>query len=200
MTVIKRQQAPEHEALTESLAQDLVYSWCYQAGHEITVPNCGTAWGYESDVASMTRARLGHEFEIKVSRADWLAELRQVRGGTRCAKRSRAEALNRARDIARELQAAHKRGRPHAVIGGRWYGFPPPNYFWMVTAAGIIREGELPAWAGLMEIQDTARGYTLQTLRPAPRLHPMKMLDSQVMAMARGACLRYWQARKRKRG
>lgn len=40
--------------LTEALVQDLIYARCSRAKHEITVPNCGTAWGYDSDVASVT--------------------------------------------------------------------------------------------------------------------------------------------------
>jgi len=189
--------------LTEALVQDLIYAWCSRAKHEITVPNCGTAWGYDSDVASVTRSRLGHEFEVKVSRADWLAELRQIRGDTSCAKRSRARNLAMAGEIAKAVKAAHAEGRSHAVMDGRYHAHPPPSYFWMVTTPGIIKLEELPDYAGLMEVEPyrqgwvKAHGYMLREARPAPRLHRVKMLDNQLMAMARGVTLRYWQQRRK---
>lgn len=198
MVMVRRRKAPaaELEPVTEALAQDLVWSWCKQSHHEITVPNCGMAWGYESDVASVTRARLGHEFEIKVSRADWLSELRQVRGERKTAKRERARALLMAREIAQELARVRQQGKHHAVIGGRWYGYAPPSYFWMVTAPDIIKPDELPDYAGLMEIATHPEGYRLRPIKPAPRLHTLKMNDAQLMAMARGVTLRYWQLRR----
>ncbi len=178
--------------LTEALVQDVVYAWCARAKHEITVPNCGSVWGPEADVASVTKACLGHAFEIKVSRADWLAELRQIRGEWRCAKWGRARTLANAKEEAQKTEAM-------AAKGSNCCGLVPPSYFWMVTAPGIIRDGELPEYAGLMEVEPyqhgwvKAHGYMIREVRPAPRLHRVKLLDSQLMAMARGVTLRYWQ-------
>ncbi|PAU79174.1 hypothetical protein [Halomonas salipaludis] len=138
--------------LTEAVVQDVVYAWCARAKHEITIPNCGAVWGPEADVASVTKARLGHAFEIKVSRADWLAELRHIRGDCRChdgryrcAKFARAETLADAK--AHALETARM-----AEAGSNCCGLVPPSYFWMVTAPGIVKEGELPEFAGLMEV------------------------------------------------
>lgn len=178
--------------LTEAIVQDVVYAWCYRAKHEITVPNCGSVWGPEADVASLTKSRLGHAFEIKVSRADWLAELRQIRGDRRCAKWYRAQTLANAKEEA-------KKTADLAAKGSNCCGLVPPSYFWLVTAPGIVRDDELPAYAGLMEIEPyrhgvvRAHGYMPREVRPAPRLHRVKLLDSQLLAMARGVTLRYWQ-------
>ena len=185
--------------LTEALVQDVVYAWCYRAKHEITVPNCGAVWGPEADVASMTKARLGHAFEIKVSRADWLAELRHIRGDCRCHDgRHRCTKFARAETLADAKARAEETARM-AEAGSNCCGLVPPSYFWMVTAPGIVKEGELPEFAGLMEIEPyrhgivRAHGYMPREVRPAPRLHRVKLLDSQLLAMARGVTLRYWQ-------
>lgn len=188
---MSKEQA-ELPPLTEAIVQDVVYAWCYRAKHEITVPNCGSLWGAEADIASLTKTRLGHAFEIKVSRADWLAELRQIRGDKQCAKWGRAQTLSRAKEKADEVAAL-------AATGSNCCGIVPPSYFWMVTAPGIIQGDELPEYAGLMEVEPyrfgvvKAHGYMVREVRPAPRLHRVKLLDSQVMAMARGVTLRYWQ-------
>lgn len=182
-------------ALTEAIVQDVVYAYCAAAKHEITVPNCGSVWGPEADIASVTKARLGHAFEIKVSRADWLAELRQIRGDEQTAKQGRAQVLANAKQHADKTAAMHARG-------SNCCGMVPPSYFWMVTAPGLIKSDELPEYAGLMEIEPfrfgsvKSHGYMVREVRPAPRLHSVKLLDKQVMAMARGVTLRYWQQRR----
>lgn len=182
--------------LTEALVQDVIYAWCSSAKHEITVPNCGAVWGPEADVVSVTKARLGHEFEIKVSRSDWLSELRQIRGDRRCAKWYRAQTLANAKEEA-------KKTADLAAKGSNCCGLVPPSYFWLVTAPGIVRDDELPAYAGLMEVVPyrhgihQAHGYRTAETRPAPRLHRVKLLDNQLMAMARGVTLRYWQQRRK---
>ncbi|MBT2772944.1 hypothetical protein J7J47_11995 [Halomonas sp. ISL-60] len=185
----------ELPALTEAIVQDVVYAYCAAAKHEITVPNCGSVWGPEADIASMTKARLGHAFEIKVSRGDWLAELRQIRGDAQTAKWWRAQVLASAGERAKKTADMHAQG-------SNCCGLVPPNYFWMVTAPGIVKPDELPEYAGLMEIEPEmayraqTHGYTVRELYPAPRLHRVKLLDNQIMALARGVTLRYWQQRR----
>ncbi|NYT74230.1 hypothetical protein HZU72_17605 [Halomonas sp. QX-2] len=185
----------DQPVLTEAIVQDVVYAYCAAAKHEITVPNCGSVWGPEADIASVTKARLGHAFEIKVSRADWLAELRQIRGEEQTAKWWRAKTLSNAKQQAAETARM-------AAAGSNCCGLVPPSYFWMVTAPGLIKREELPEYAGLMEIEPyrfgnvQSHGFMIREVRPAPRLHRVKLLDNQMMAMARGVTLRYWQQRR----
>lgn len=183
--------------LTEARVQDLIHAWCVRAKHPLTIPNCMMAWGYESDIASVTAAGLGHEFEVKISRSDWLSELRQIRDQVDGAKYHRAEQLRRAAEIVQALKAALRAGRTHAIVGEGYYRSPPPSYHWLATAPGIVRPEELPEYAGLMEVSSGPRGRVLKIVRKAPRLHSMKMDQRQIMALARGSCLRYWHLRKR---
>lgn len=181
--------------LTETTVQDAIYAYCQSRKHEITVPNCGTVFVYESDVASMTKSRIGHEFEVKVSRADWLAELRKIASPESNAKRSRAARLNQAKGIADALKAAWTRGEIRCGSDFNYTEDPTPNYFWVVATPGIVKPDELPAYAGLMEVETYSFGNRLVQVTPAPRLHSLKMTDRQVLAMARGVSLRYWQQR-----
>lgn len=176
--------------LSEASVQDLVYRWCLKARHEITVPNCGMAWGFDSDVASVAKTLMGHEFEIKISRADWLSELRQINGESRTDKYRRAKRLRSAEAIASAIADRGARRR-YVVVDGERCSQPPPNHFWMVAPPGVVKPDELPAYAGMMEVA----GDRLHVIKAAPKLHPMKMTDRQLMAMARGATLRYWRSR-----
>lgn len=191
------------QPLTEAIVQDVVYAYCYAAKHEITIPNCGTAFMYESDVASMTKTRFGHEFEVKVSRADWLAELRKIASEDSNAKRSRARRLGKAKDIAEGLALAWKQGLECCGSDLNYAREPTPNYFWVVAAPCIVKPEELPEYAGLFEVEPyrhgnhKAHGYRLKQITAAPRLHRLKMTDRQVLAMARGITLRYWQQRSK---
>lgn len=185
----------ELPALTEAVVQDAIYAHCQSRNHEITVPNCGTVFLYESDVVSMTKSRAGHEFEVKVSRADWLAELRKIASTKSNAKRSRAARLNQAKDIANALKTAWARGEVRSGPEFNYTEDPTPNYFWVVAKPGIVKPEELPAYAGLMEVETYSFGNRLAQVTPAPRLHTLKMTDRQILAMARGVSLRYWQQR-----
>lgn len=187
--------------LTEAIVQDVIYAYCNSCKHEITVPNCGTVFMYESDVASMTKSRIGHEFEVKVSRADWLAELRKIASAESNAKRSRAVRLRQAKAIASALKSAWQRGESRCGDDFNYTQDPTPNHFWIVTVPGIVKPDEIPEYAGLMEVEPyrfgpyKAHGLRLNQIKAAPKLHTLKMTDRQVVAMARGVSLRYWQQR-----
>lgn len=87
----------------------------------------------ESDVVVATMAGQVIEYEIKVSRADYV--------------RDRFKRRN-------QIYSGEKRG-------------DRPNRFYYATAAGIITETDLPAWAGWFELWDGK----LTLRRKAPRLH-----------------------------
>lgn len=205
MTFITK--APASPALTESVVQDLLAIHCRGLKHDITVPNCGVL-GWESDLISLTRTRLAHDFEIKVSRADWLAECRKIRAGRESEgpysnpKAARAWYCSNAGDIAKQirqhLRTTNKTGNyAHlADFAGHIVAHPGPAYFWMVTPHGVIADGELPEYAGHLVVEDGALGRYLREVRPAPRLHTLKMNDGDMLSMARGVTIRYWQQRR----
>lgn len=85
------------------------------------VPNCG-ALGHEADLARLTDKRKLHEYEIKVSRSDFLADRRK----RKTLKFDRVESYAR-------------------------YG-RLPHYFWYAVLAGVATEDDLPDHAGLIVV------------------------------------------------
>ncbi len=181
--------------LKENVVQDVLYQWCLKVKHEMVVPNCGTVWYSESDLASMTKSGIGHEFEIKVTRSDWLSEHRKVNGTDRCSKLYRANQLRNAKAIA-ELVVE---GSTMRCDKGMYHDRPGPNYFWIVAPPGVVKEEEIPDYAGYLEVVPDKRGthgYDIKKVKRAPMLHRKKQFMKQRMALARGLSLRYWNVRQ----
>ncbi len=196
-TKTKKDVGPLSEARVQNLLAEMI---CH--AHEMTVPNIGTLWQWESDLASVTKTDLSHDFEIKISRADWLAEKRKIEeAGGRNPKADRDHMLR----YAKEIEAEEKNDKPRKtyVIPGKTRrmskgAFYPPNYFWVVVPEGVVKDGELPDYAGLIEITfDERRGYRTVTRKKAPRLHGLKIADRQWRSMARGLSVRVWAERSR---
>ena len=205
MGVLKRPRKKTRKdvgPLSEAKVQALVASTICDT-HEMTVPNIGTLWQWESDLASVTRSDYAHDFEIKISRADWLAERRKIaQGGRGNAKANRDHMLRHAKAI--EAEETNPKPRKTYVVPGKTSritkgAFYPPNYFWIVAPEGVIKDGELPDYAGLIEIRFDERFgvYDTITRRKAPRLHGLKIADRQWRAMARGLSVRVWAERAR---
>jgi len=201
MAILKKRPGSEGAAqLTESTAQSALYKWCASKNHELVVPNCGMAFGWESDLVSVTKAGIAHEFEIKVSRSDWLAELRATRDGKpgQNPKASRALMLAGAAEIAGQLSKGGKAKLSNDPTGFSYYtSEAPPNYWWLATAEDVAKPEEVPEYAGhVVIIPGTHIRYQFHIEKQAPKLHGRKISDRQWRSLARGACLRYWQIRE----
>lgn len=58
--------------LNERGMQALLIRWLLrERNHEFAIPNSNTFFAWEADLISITRAGLAHEFEIKISAADY---------------------------------------------------------------------------------------------------------------------------------
>ncbi|MBP8055170.1 MAG: hypothetical protein KA314_04980 [Chloroflexi bacterium] len=129
--------------------------------HEIAIPNITEIYRWEADVLSVTRAFLTHEFEIKVSKADYLADRKKKR--------------------KHEWLAA-------PPLTDYW-GAPKahtPNYFWFATSGFEI--DNLPPYAGWLVITpDKSRryGYSLKIRKDAPKLHQLKLEDKARLNLSR---------------
>lgn len=66
--------------MNESTMQAVLLRWVMeQKNHEIAIPNLTMMYRWEADVISVTKAHLVHEFEIKVSRSDFLADKKKFK-------------------------------------------------------------------------------------------------------------------------
>ncbi len=106
------------------------------------LPNYTPAGWFEADVWEVMKdSGLAVEYEVKVSRSDFLADREKVLGG-------RAGACRKHEMLA----AGHPAG---------------PSRFYFVTPPGLLAVADLPSWAGLIEVAGTSE----RKVRPAPRLH-----------------------------
>ncbi|KKN37614.1 hypothetical protein LCGC14_0761840 [marine sediment metagenome] len=111
--------------LTEHQVQALLMQYVlYARQHIIAVPNTKVIYWptpWECDLASVTRARFVHEFEIKRSMADYRADF------------------------------ICKRSKHHMFLhpGGGWKR--RPNYFWFVTCDFDIEPPEYAGWIRFLD-------------------------------------------------
>ena len=126
----------------------------------------------------MTKTHLVHEFEIKISRSDFLADFKK-----------------------REYHPQN--GTKHERMAERKHGWAPPpdayeikhgllksplwtpNYFWFCAPKGILRADDIPEYAGFIEFESryivppwrNAYAYwdlEMNEMKSAPRLHRQK--------------------------
>lgn len=188
------------DGLTERRVQHLLYQRFMAGGsHMVAVPN-SSLYGWESDMLTVTKAGYVHDYEIKVSRADLLRELRAVR-----------EAQEPGRDWWASRSTKCWR---HAVLAGReelpqffrseqrakeWHEramMRRPNHFWFVVRDGICEADEIPDYAGLLVVREVVRRQVkmlaLHQARKARRIHSHKLDADRALRLAGHACYRFW--------
>lgn len=94
---------------SERSMQAILLRWLLEEKHhEIAVPNSTVFFGWEADIASITRAQFSHEIEIKISKGDFARDVKD--------KPWKHQHL--------KFPAIH----PHVL---------KPNYFWYCTPEGL---------------------------------------------------------------
>lgn len=134
----------------------------------IVVPNVHAPW--ECDMLTITRAGYAHEFEIKVSRSDFLADFKKE-------KHSLYESG------ASRLKPSWHTNHPGLEIPGR---------FWFVTMEGIVKTEDIPAYAGWIEVRP---GGYLKEIKRAPQVHREKASEAYRIKALHSMMFRYWQLR-----
>jgi hypothetical protein len=136
---------------------------------EILVPNVHAPW--ECDMLTITRAGYVHEFEIKISRADFHADFKKEKH-------------------------QHYAARIPAFLSP-WYGEKRmteiPGRFWFVTMEGIATADDIPEYAGWIEARSNRR-YP-KVIKQAPQLHKVKATQEYRIRVLQSMMHRYWQAR-----
>lgn len=65
--------------MTERKIQDTLFPWlAFERGYKLCVPNYTPSYWHECDVFAVTKADMGVEFEIKISRSDFKADASKV--------------------------------------------------------------------------------------------------------------------------
>jgi len=151
--------------MKERQIQNALFGWLQNKKHILITPNVGLFGRYESDLVSVTSAGFINEFEIKVSRADYMAEFRRK-----------------------------KRKHAYLSAGAAAKRYTP-NYFHFVFPEKVFSEWsdrEVPVYAGVVLIGEFGE---VKPLKPAKRLHNLKATERELQYLSRGLMFRYWGQR-----
>lgn len=137
------------------------------------------AW-FECDLwAVQADSGLAHEFEIKLSVADFRADVAK----SRLLKSVVDKKIIRTPVLKHELLAAKdSRG---------------PSRFWYVLPSGMIGLADVPQWAGVRTVERTASGFRFTLARSAPLLHTRQVAFEEIEKARTAAYYRYWKERLR---
>ena len=169
-----------HQYTEREIQQLLSDEYCIKKRHELSVPNITTVHGWwESDLLSMTKSYILHEFEIKTTRSDWLKEKRAIEGLVESQCKIR-------RDDALSKQLLEKDDMGTA-----------PNYFWLCGPINVFLEGEIPDYAGFIEVYQFRRKSRIRVIKQAPRLHSGKASDKIMFSMMRSLNFKFWNSKRK---
>lgn len=128
------------------------------------VPNCYTLSENECDLLGVRKSLLTDEFEIKISRQDFLQDkLKQVR-----------------------FNYGDWYNKQDAYVAGMM----PTNYFWYVTFDGICTKEDIPEFAGWIEI--SKHGF-IRVHKEAPRTNKIKMPEQDIIHHLMKLSGKFWK-------
>ena len=138
----------EDQKLTErDIQREIMYQF---AQGDTFLPNFMPPGWWENDVIRVTASGYWYEYEIKLSRADFIKDRYKKMG------------LN----YYRNPMGITKDENKHAILARN--DSMGPKQFWFVCPEGIIQPEEIPSWAGLMWAL-TENGYRgLKVKKKAP--------------------------------
>lgn len=145
----------------------------------LAAPNIRSLYYWEADLLSVTPARLVHEFEIKVSLADFRADKN---------KKAKHSDL-----LARHNGPKRKAVSPQRPLFYRGTSSRTPNYFWYATNGFSLADEEIPDYAGWLEVNFND-GWDAVVKKEAPRLHMDKVTHEQINKLGRSLSYRLMDA------
>ena len=142
------------------------------SGKLLMVPNVSWSWFYwEVDLIAITKARYVHEYEIKVTHADFKSDFKKKKHFS--------------------INDAYKK-RIHENRLRRM-----PNYFWYVAPL-LAFPMCVPDYAGLIEVVPNNYGLALHEIKKPKLLHRNKISKKGIKAITRSLMFKYWNvARER---
>ena len=114
----------------------------------------------EADIFAISNAGFMYEFEIKVSRADFIADFKKIHKHDSLKKRDAQRTYNK-----------WKRGK---ITDEKYSLITIPNRFYYTVPSELITKDEVPEYAGLICISPEGQ---FTEAKPAPLLHQYKAND-----------------------
>ncbi len=142
--------------VTEQTIQAVLMHWLMvEKHHRIAIPNSNTFFPWESDLLTVTRAGLSHEFEIKLNIYDYRRDAQK-----------------------------HKH-HFISIENGFWHSDRSPNYFWYATYGFEIEPPAHAGWllitfdAAQSNNNWRRWGWGVEVKKEAPRLKTSKITKQQ---------------------
>lgn len=141
-------------------------------------------FGWESDKLIWTKAGYIYEFEVKISRADYMNDFRHKVEKHLLLNSALPDFRQEAReqDLFGNLLRQKRKRYPQITMEQARQRMKPvgermPNYFYYAVPDGMLEANEVPPYAGLIYIHEES-GFTI--VREAPRLHATKYTDGEM--------------------
>lgn len=174
--------------IRENDIQDVLFKNLYwQKKHRWIVPNVDHFSTGEMDLCSITAAGLVHEYEIKLSRSDFLADRK---------KKHKHPQLALIASGVMSVPEEPFRWQP----GPRIRNITSPNYYSYVTPFEMVGIEEVPPYAGLIYVHLDKLynyGFALDFVKKPKLLHPNKADSSIKLILGEKLMYRCWTAREK---
>lgn len=153
-------------------------------------------FGWESDKLIWTKAGYIYEFEIKISRSDYLNDFRHKVEKHLLLNSAMPDesTVTREADLFDNLLKEKRKRYPQITRGEAKLMMKPvgermPNFFYYAVPEGLLDADEVPPYAGLIYITTCKGGFEdqpdkwlhcIKIVRKAPQLHKTKYTDAEL--------------------
>jgi hypothetical protein len=159
--------------------------------YSVLLPNYTPRAWYECDLFGISRSGCFHEFEIKLTVADFRKDAKKA--GQCSIPNPHYDPDAKVRTRENSWPENYVRANKHERLAAR--DIHGPSRFWFVMPEGMVSLHEIPAWAGVRWLKINGDYFYQRIARPAPKLHT-EAPPRRVMEHALSVCYyRYWHAR-----
>jgi hypothetical protein len=190
MAFIKRPEPKVLLNLTEKTMQDLLSRLdIHVKRYDVMVPRFSTQIDSEADLFGIRKSGFCDEFEIKLSRADFFKDKKKV-------VKYRPNKVSEGEDMDWFLSPSTERAElapwEKFKLDALRDGDMMANYFWYAIKVNIVDYSEVPAFAGVIEVDD----YGLaKVIRQPEKLHSRKLSFEQRFRCSAMLNERFWKLR-----
>lgn len=162
--------------------------------YDLVIPNCYTSSDNEADILAVRKSGLCDEFEIKISRSDFLADAKKMVNFRDCDWNGIDKCFLDANpnwkfENVTPPWVKHKR---QALVDGDMHA----NHFWYVIKSGEVEVNEVPSFAGLIFVNENGES---RLQRMPDKLHKRKVSLEEQLRLSKKLHYRFWDYRLGKR-
>ncbi len=162
--------------------------------HQLYCPNTTTVFPWEADLVSVTRSNFIHEYEIKISRSDFLADFKKTKHRLLKEKWSNGHSYSITKDELEKICAKWEPEAREALTHLHYNEIKQiPNYFWFVCYGFDVSLEEIPEYAGYIKIEESVDYIFVNRIKEPPRIHRHKLDDKQREHLYGSINARYWK-------